>query len=209
MNEEYMISPEIDELFRQDFTGEGITKRSARKVDWLIQKADEIESLLTDTDIQVDVILDTGFNSLSFLSLTGPMIEILDKRIMKLIREGTSYINIFRDEDRGIAMELGFAHMSVDGFDREGEHHMQEYSSMTAEELVRYLSVFQYELKDAACDFYDQEGSIEAVFTFREDISIRNVSAFWILLGQISSLKICQAPGDDPELIELWFTMIA
>lgn len=106
------IGKSFEDLLRMDMPESGMTKRDPKKVDALISRADELECLLEDYDINVDLILHTGFNTLAFIALSGDQIDIYDRRTLDLIREGTSYANVYHDDNRELTFELGYADLS-------------------------------------------------------------------------------------------------
>lgn len=206
------INEATRKLLMEDLTEGGSTRRKPEKVDWLIRKADAMERLLAGTGITVDVILDSGFNSLAFVALTGDSIQIRDSRAFELIEDGTSYANVFSDENRNLVLELGYTHMTLEDY---GENFGQgqardcrsgqapdfssEKSQATDQEddCIKFLETLKNELHDAACVINKNKGIVEAAFTVTDELSIGHDSRFWSLLPQLDSLNIRRERGQD------------
>ena len=102
----------FEDLLRMDMTGSGQTKRNPAKVKVLEEKVEKLKEYFKGTDVKVKLILDTGFNTLAFISIKGKSIDINNKEILKLIKENASYANIILDNPMYVEFELGYADLS-------------------------------------------------------------------------------------------------
>ena len=100
----------LEKFLKKDLTEGGITKRDPDKVKQLEQKCDDLRTFFAEqgADVTVELTLNSGFNSLAFISVQGKSIHMFDKRIVDSIREGASYANIILADPGKIVFELGY-----------------------------------------------------------------------------------------------------
>lgn len=106
---------EVLNLLKLDMQSGGITKRNENKVMILKLLAEKLQEYFSDEDVKVRLNLNTGFNSLAFLSISGKSVSIDNKAIFKVFRDGASYLDIIADEDKPGIIELlfGFTDLSL------------------------------------------------------------------------------------------------
>lgn len=107
-----VFDEETDELLRRDLTSRGITKRNPAAVRLVEEKAEALKEYFKDTDVNVELKLNTGFNSLAFIKISGKAIHIYDKQVLDLIRKDQSYANVFREENGDVMFELAYARLT-------------------------------------------------------------------------------------------------
>lgn len=101
----------IDDILKMDLTDSGITKRNPVKLEKLKAKAAELRKYFKPSGTEVKLIINTGFNSLGFISISGKSIHVFDKEIMQMIKEDAAYVNIIFDDPERITFEIGYVNL--------------------------------------------------------------------------------------------------
>ena len=106
------ISDETKELLRKDITGSGITKRNPEKIKSLKERHKIIKELLKDSNVEVVLDLDAGFNSIGFIVLrSAKSVDIYNKEVFEILRDNVAYANMYYDFDGSI--EFSFAYTGL------------------------------------------------------------------------------------------------
>ncbi len=106
-----VINKRTDELLKIDLSSSGITKRNPDKIRSLKEKEKEIKKYFNGLNINVKLILDTGFNSLGFIRISGDSIHIYDRVFFDIIKDDLSYVNVFYEND-DVVFEIGYARLT-------------------------------------------------------------------------------------------------
>ena len=91
-----VINDTVDEILKKDLTSGGFTSRNPLKTEALRKQYALIKDYFSEqAGVNVDLLLDIGFNSSGDIFLTGNNITIDNPDVLRTICDGTAYINVF------------------------------------------------------------------------------------------------------------------
>lgn len=102
------IKKEVEDLLKLDLSEGGITQRNPDMVALITKQCGILKEYFEGTGVNVKLILNTGFNSLGFIRISGKSIHVLDKDILWVMQNKSAYVNIMIEDDDKVVFELAY-----------------------------------------------------------------------------------------------------
>ena len=176
-----VINDTVDEILKKDLTSGGFTSRNPLKTEALRKQYALIKDYFSEqAGVNVDLLLDIGFNSSGDIFLTGNNITIDNPDVLRTICDGTAYINVFIKDG---VMQFQIAHTDLTKEEKQYERFLS-VDRVDNIELVDLINQWKSERLGEVVESGDD------YVVFNESFTIRHDSLFWYMACGVEGMNI-------------------